>query len=147
MWATLIPTIISGITSVFSGVFSIKQAKIDSINKAVEVINSSNLSGSERDKAIAAVIASETTSGYWLSAIWRPMLMVILVGIVVAYAFGWTTPQLLKPMPSSSMLSELFELLKMGVMGYMPLRTVDKIVESFTRNNLAKILLEQLSNK
>lgn len=127
------------------GFFGVKQSQLQSIDKAVEVINSSNLSASEREKAIAAVIASETSSGYWLSAVWRPLFMLFLCIIVGAYCLGYTTPNLLAEMPEGSMMAQLFELLKIGVMGYMPLRTVDKVVEAFTRANVIKTIVEKLS--
>lgn len=147
MWAALIPSVISGIGSVFSSFFGLQQSKIESLNKTIEVINSSNLSASEREKAVASVIASETSSGYWLSAVWRPILMLILAFVVLLYCFGFTTPNLLTSMPESSMIAQLFEILKIGIMGYMPLRTVDKIVESLTRTNTLKILLDNFNKK
>lgn len=143
--------LITGAGSIISesvkGFFGVKQSQIESINKVTEVINSSNLSSAEREKAIASVIAAETNNGYWLSAVWRPLFMVFLSVIVGAYCFGYTTPNLLQPMPAGSMMSELFELLKIGVMGYMPLRTVDKVVEAVTKANTIKTIVESFTKK
>jgi hypothetical protein len=144
MW-NFIPAIISGIGSIAKGFFGVQEAKLDTINKSIEAISQSNMSASEREKAVASVIASETSSGTWLAATWRPMLMLILSVMVVAYCLGFTTVNMTKPLDSSSMISQLFELLKIGVMGYMPLRTVDKIVESLARNNTLKIILDALN--
>lgn len=127
------------------GFFGIKQANAENLGKAIEVINSSNISAAERETAIAAVIQAEANSGYWLSAVWRPLFMLMLCIIVISYCMGWTTPNLLKPMPEASMMAQLFELLKIGVMGYMPLRTVDKIVEAIARSNTTKTIIEALA--
>lgn len=144
MW-NFIPAIITGISGIAKGFFGLQESKIETVNKAIQAISESNMSASEREKAVAAVIASETSSGTWLAATWRPMLMLILSVLVVSYCLGFTTVNMTKPLDASSMISQLFELLKIGVMGYMPLRTVDKIVESLARNNTLKIILEALN--
>lgn len=141
----LISTVGGFISDGVKGFFGIKQANAENLGKAIEVINSSNMSAAERETAIAAVIQAETTNGYWLSAVWRPLFMLILCVIVICYCLGWTTPNLLKPMPEASMMAQLFELLKIGVMGYMPLRTVDKIVEAIARSNTTKVIIETLA--
>jgi len=143
--------IIGLLTSVFSligsgvqGFFGIKQSQLQNIDKVIETINQSNISSGEKEKSIAAVIAAETSNGYWLSAVWRPLFMLFLCVVVGAYVLGYTTPNLLVPMPQGSMMSELFELLKVGIMGYMPLRTVDKIVEAVARANVLKSLVDRI---
>lgn len=146
-WISIIPSALTLLGDGVKAFFGIKQSQLQNVDKIIETINSSNLSASEREKAIATVIASEANSGYWLAAAWRPLFMVILVGIVVAYSFGYVSPNLLEPMPESSMLRELFELLKIGVMGYMPLRTVDKAVEAFTRAGVLKHLFDKIVKK
>lgn len=143
MWS-FIPALITGVSSIAKSFFGLQESKIETMQKVVETINSSNMSAAEREKAVASVIASEASSGYWMSATWRPMLMLILSLLVVAYCFGWTTPNLTTQLPESSMIAQLFELLKIGVMGYMPLRTVDKVVEAVTRANVLKQLLSRI---
>jgi hypothetical protein len=147
MWTTIITSAVGLITSGVKGFFGVKEKQIDQISKVVDVINSSNLTSSERDKAIAAVITAESNSGYWLAAVWRPLLMVVLAGLVLAYALGFTTPNLLIDMPESSVIAQIFELLKIGVMGYMPLRTVDKIVENVMKSKNIALIVDSLSKK
>ena len=146
-WATILPGILGTISSGIKGFFGVKESQLNVINKALDTMDKSNLSAGEREKAIASIIASESSSGYWLSAVWRPLLMVILCGIVLAYSFGFTTANLLVPMPEGSVIAQLFELLKIGVMGYLPLRTVDKAIETFTRSSVLKNLVEGLAKK
>lgn len=143
----LISTVGGFIADGVKGFFGVKQANAENISKAIDAINQSNTTAAEREKAIAAVIQAESSSGYWLSAVWRPIFMVMLCSLVVAYAFGWTTPNLLTAMPEASMMRELFELLKIGVMGYMPLRTVDKAIDAVVRANVIKAVVDKLTKK
>lgn len=128
-WTAIATGIISALGNGITGFFSAKEKGMENIHTAIEAIEKTNSSAAAKEKAIATVIQSEARSGYWLSAVWRPLLMTVLAGIVVAYVFGFTTPNMMAEIPESSMLGSMFELLKIGVMGYMPLRTVEKIVD------------------
>lgn len=147
MAAWILPLISGAFSLIGDGVkgfFGVKQASIENVTKVIDVINQSNITAAEREKAISAVIASETGSGYWLAAVWRPLFMATISGLVVAYCFGWTTPNLLVALPEASMMRDLFELLKIGVMGYMPLRTVDKAIDAIVRANVLKSIVEKI---
>ena len=132
MWTA----IIGGITSIFGGFFGLKKEQAKQVTTAIEAVEKANSSASSKEKAIATIIQSEASSGYWLAAVWRPMLMTVLSGIVVAYAFGFTTPNMLAEMPEHSMIGQLFEVLKIGIMGYIPARTIEKIVSKVSINKL-----------
>lgn len=142
MWATIIPSAISLISEGVKGFFGIQQSKSENIAKAVDALNSANISAAEREKAIAAVVTAEASSGYWLAACWRPLLMTVLAAIIIAYALGYTTPNMLLEMPSESFLGAIFELLKIGVMGYMPLRSVEKIASEIMKPKIIETLLK-----
>jgi hypothetical protein len=124
---SIIGAIISGIGGVVQGFFGLKEKQAEVVGNAISSLERLDISQESREKAIAAVIAAEANSGYWLAAVWRPLTMVIFCGIVVAYAFGFTTPNLLVALPQGSFLYELFDLVKIGIMGYIPCRTVEKI--------------------
>lgn len=70
--------------------------------------------------------------------------MVCMAVMIIAYFLGYTTPNLLAPMPENSAMSELFDLLKIGVMGYLPLRSFDKFVSQL---NIGKILQAFIEKK
>lgn len=142
MWATIIPSAISLISEGVKGFFGIQQSKSENVAKAVEALNQANISAAEREKAIAAVVTAEASSGYWLAACWRPLLMVILAAIIVAYSLGYTTPNLIADLPADSFLSHIFELLKIGVMGYMPLRSIEKIATEIMKPKVIETLLK-----
>lgn len=118
-----------------SGFFGFKQNQADALKGALSVLGEVNSSNAQREQAIATIIAAETTSGYWLAAVWRPLLMIVFAGILVSYWFGYGPPNINGPMPP--VLSEIFDLLKIGVGGYIGGRTLEKIM---TQINLAGVL-------
>lgn len=128
MWTA----IIGGITSVFGGFFGMKKEQTKNIGTAIEAISKSNASASSKEKAAAEIIVAEMNKGTG----WREKFMYILMMIVLAYIFGFTTPALGLPIPEGSLIGEVFALLKLGLIGYIPARTVDKIVEKVAINKL-----------
>lgn len=145
MWTTIVGGAFSLISGAVSGFFGIKDKQLDLVGKGIDVLGDANSSTAQRETAIAQVLASEMNSGYWLSSVWRPLVMVGITILVGCYFFGYITPNLLQPMPENSMISELFEILKIGIMGYMPLRSVEKIVSQLNLGFVIKKLLESRS--
>lgn len=141
---TIIGAIISGVGSAISGFFGFKAQQSANISEALKVLNDVNTSTAEKEKAVASVVMAETASESWLTRSWRPLLMVCLAIMIFSYFLGYTTPNLLAPMPENSAMAELFELLKIGVMGYLPLRSFDKFVSQL---NIGKILQAFIDKK
>lgn len=129
--------------NVASGIFNVKSEQVNLVGKTIDSIASANLSASEREKAIAAVITAEASSDRWLTAVWRPLVMLLFTGMIVAYFFGYTTPNLLESMPDGSIIAELFDIVKIGLMGYMPLRTLEKIATQINLTQVVKKILEK----
>lgn len=150
MVAWVIP-LISGVTGIIGGAvkgfFGIKEQQGQIISEAIRAIGDANMSAGTREQAIAQIIAAEANSGYWLAAAWRPLTMVIFAGLVVAYFFGYTTPNLTVAFPENTALAEVFGLLKVGLVGYIPARTVEKVVDKFATTRNLQILTEFLTSK
>lgn len=144
---SLITGVLGVIGTGVKGFFGVKESQVEGIHKTIEAIGESNSSAAEKEKAIAAVIGAEMQSGYWLAAVWRPLVMVALAGIVLAYFMGFTTPELLAPIPEGSSMREVFELLKLGLMGYMPLRTVEKIASQVNAGKIINNLVQKYTSK
>ena len=132
----LLNLVSSGVTAFFG----FKKEQADTVKQGLQVLSDVNSSNSEREKAVAQVITAEATSGYWLSAVWRPLTSIILLSLVVAAFFGFepTTKEL------SPITREIFELLKICIMGYIPARSVEKIVSQL---NIGKILSKFVEKK
>ena len=141
---TLLGAIISGVGSAVSGFFGFKAQQSANITEALKVVNDINSSSADKEKAIAGVVMAEASSSSWITASWRPLLMVVLSIMVVSYFLGFTTPNLLIPMPENSAIAKLFDLLMIGVMGYMPLRSFDKLVQQL---NIGKVLQTFIDKK
>lgn len=67
-------------------------------------------------------VKAEAAGSSWLQRNWRPMTALTFVGLVTAYWFGFTAPNL----PQAS-VQELFELVKLCLGGYTMGRTVEKV--------------------
>ncbi len=72
-------------------------------------------------KSQQAVIVAEAQSESWLTKSWRPLTMLFFVGLVGAYWFGWTAPNLPEPT-----VMELLGIVKIGLGGYVIGRSVEK---------------------
>ena len=79
------------------------------------------------EQAAADVVKAEAASGHWLAANWRPLTMLTFVGLVVARWMGWTAPG----MTESEYLS-IYDLIKIGIGGYVVGRSAEKIVPAIT---------------
>lgn len=90
-------------------------------------------SGALKEMATRAnIIITEAQSGSWLASNWRPMLMV-LFGIIIAnnyvlapYLHGFGLPSVSVPIPP-----DMWQLLKLGVGGYIVGRSVEKGIKSW----------------
>lgn len=137
--------LLTGLFSMIGGgiqsFFGLKERQAEVIGKSIEVMGDINASSAQREQAIANVVMAEANSGSWLTRIWRPLVMCVFSGILISYFFGLVAPNVLQPIPAGSPLDQLFEIVKVGLMGYIPARSFDKAIESFTRSkNLQKLL-------
>lgn len=69
----------------------------------------------------AKIIVAEANSESWLARNWRPMTMIFFVAIIGAWWFGWTPER-----ASDALMLELFEIVKLGLGGYVVGRSVEK---------------------
>jgi hypothetical protein len=74
-------------------------------------------------KAQAQIINTEAASQHWLAANWRPLTMLIFVGLIVARWFGWAAPNL-----AEEEYIKLWSIVELGLGGYVIGRSVEKIV-------------------
>ncbi|MBV5296657.1 MAG: hypothetical protein JZU64_00630 [Rhodoferax sp.] len=71
------------------------------------------------------VIQTEAASSHWLAANWRPILMLTFGGLIVARWFGWAAPNL-----SAEEYLKLWDIVELGIGGYVVGRSAEKIVPS-----------------
>lgn len=73
--------------------------------------------------AQADIIKAEASSESWLAANWRPLVMVTFTGLIVARWFGWAAPNL-----SPGEYTQLWDIVQVGMGGYVVGRSVEKVV-------------------
>lgn len=81
----------------------------------------------ELAKAAAGIIQTEAASENFITASWRPILMLVFGGLIVARWLGWSAPNL-----SQDEVLKLWDIVQLGLGGYVIGRSVEKIVPSVT---------------
>ncbi len=77
------------------------------------------------ESAAAKIINTEAASTHWLAANWRPLTMLVFVGLIVARWFGWAAPNL-----TEAEYIKLWSIVEFGLGGYVVGRSVEKIAPS-----------------
>jgi hypothetical protein len=72
--------------------------------------------------AAADIIKAEASSGNSLASSWRPITMLVFVGLITARWFGWAAPEL-----SEAEYLKLWSIVEFGLGGYVVGRSVEKI--------------------
>lgn len=75
--------------------------------------------------AQADIVKTEAASTHWLAANWRPLLMLVFGGLIVARWFGWAAPNL-----TEAEYLKLWGIVEFGLGGYVVGRSVEKIAPS-----------------
>lgn len=70
----------------------------------------------------ASIVLGEIASSSWLARNWRPLTMLTFVGLIVARWLGWAAPGM-----SEAEYLSVYDLVKIGLGGYVAGRTVEKI--------------------
>lgn len=75
-------------------------------------------------EARSNVIMAEVGSDSWLAKNWRPITMLVFVGITVTYWLGYSPPN-----ATPADIDNIFMLIKLGLTGYVVGRSVEKSVD------------------
>jgi hypothetical protein len=76
----------------------------------------------------AEIVKAEAASEHWLAANWRPVLMLTFGGLIVARWFGFAAPNL-----SEAEYIKLWDIVELGLGGYVIGRSVEKVVPSLAQ--------------
>ena len=80
-------------------------------------------------KAQGDIVNSEAKSEHWLTANWRPMTMLAFVGLIILRFFGYEAEGM-----SEVEYLALWELIKLGLGGYVVGRSLEKGVGMYASN-------------
>jgi hypothetical protein len=137
----ILPSIFSTIGSVVSGIFNVKGKQGDIVLKAFDQVGSVAGGASNELAAIASIVKAEASSTNLLASSWRPIMMLVFAGIIVSFWFGYVPPDINKPM--SPMMQEIFEIVKIGMGGYIGGRTIEKVMAGINVAKLAQTYLDK----
>jgi hypothetical protein len=98
-------------------------------SKRLEVQNQVQLAVMQKaaviEAAAADIVKTEAASEHWLAANWRPILMLTFGALIVARWFGLAAPNL-----SEAEYLKLWDIVQLGLGGYVIGRSVEKIAPS-----------------
>lgn len=72
--------------------------------------------------AQAEIVKTEAASGSFLTSSWRPITMLVFVGLIVARWFGWAAPNL-----APEEYIKLWDIVEIGLGGYVIGRSGEKV--------------------
>lgn len=120
------------IGKVFDSIFPDKEEAAKAKYKLMELQMSGGLKELEQ---AGAIITAEANSEHWLVAAWRPITMLIFVGII---ANNYILAPYIDLFFDTNVVLELppqmWDLLKLGLSGYIAGRSGEKIVKSWKKN-------------
>lgn len=97
--------------------------------KIKQSIQQQLLSGQLKELEAQAQIITAEARGGWLQRNWRPLLMLVFAGLVVAHWFGFTAPNI-----PESVQNSLLNIVLVGVGGYVVGRSGEKIADKLRKD-------------
>jgi len=128
----------SVLSKVVTGIFGVKKSQADAVRSAVESISSATKADEAYAIAVGHSIAALYENGSWLERNWRPVSMWIFLGLITARLFGMVPPGL-----SPEEVANVYRFFEIGLIGYLPLRSVDKWMKGFQIGNLLKEFIKK----
>lgn len=122
MMHALIPALAPIIGQIVSSLFQDPKEKAKA---EAETIRQLLAHQADIESAAAKIINTEAASTHWLAANWRPLTMIVFVGLIVARWFGWAAPGL-----AEAEYIKLWSIVEFGLGGYVVGRSVEKIAPS-----------------
>jgi hypothetical protein len=124
MIQALIPALAPILSRVAGNLFPDPEAKAKA---EAEMALALMASQKELEHAAAGIIKAEASSANRLASSWRPIVMLTFAGLIVARWFGWAAPNL-----SEAEYLKLWDIVELGLGGYVISRSVEKVVPHIT---------------
>jgi len=99
-------------------------------DKIKKTIQEQLLSGELKELEAQAKIIVAEAQGSWLQRNWRPILMLLFAGLVVAHWFGFTASNI-----PESVQNSLLNIVLVGISGYVVGRSAEKVMDRYKRND------------
>jgi hypothetical protein len=85
----------------------------------------------ETFKAQTDIIRAEAQSEHWITATWRPITMLVFLGLAVLDSFG-----VIEALSGRALAEEAWALLQLGIGGYVVARSGEKITKSIIESRV-----------
>ena len=118
--------VVKEIGGIIDNLFTNDEERINAKNKIIQVLKEKEL---ELQKMQTDIIIAEA-KGNWLQRSWRPILM-LAFGFIVIYV-KFIAPLFSLPIPPLE--DEFWNLLQLGIGGYVVGRSVEKVAKNITIN-------------
>lgn len=115
------------IKTLFSTIDKTIDNKADA-EKLKQSIQQQLLSGQLKELEAQAKIITAEAQGGWLQRNWRPILMLVFAGLVVAHWFGLTAPNI-----PESVQNSLLNIVLVGISGYVVGRSAEKVMDKYKK--------------
>lgn len=92
----------------------------------LELLSEENTSWQKELESKMSIIVAEAQGGSWIQRNWRPLTMLTFVGLIVARWLGFTAPGI-----TPELESQLFDIIKIGIGGYIVGRSAEKVVKEY----------------
>ena len=122
MLPALIPILAPVLSKVAGNLFPDPEAKAKAESEMMQQLMAHQ---SEIEAAAGKIVQTEAASKHWLAANWRPLTMLVFVGLIVARWFGFAAPEL-----SEAEYLKLWSIVELGLGGYVIGRSAEKIMPS-----------------
>jgi hypothetical protein len=132
----------TGASNVAKSILGFKGEQAKTVQKAIEVVSTIDNNDAATTAALANALQQILTQGSFIEKSWRGWLMVILIIQVVCMFFGYVPPHFNDPL--SPMQERIFNLIEIGLGGYIARRGIVDVVRMF---NIGSILKELIRKK
>lgn len=137
--------IIAGLLSVagsfITGLFGFKGDQAKTVQSALETLKGLNDAEAQSVVAQSQAIAAVLTQGSFIERNWRSVAMVGIMILIVCYFFGFTPPNIDKPL--SPMVDRLFTLFEIGLSGYIARYGIRDIIRDFKISSIIQTLVNK----
>jgi len=90
--------------------------------------------------AAAGIVRAEAESDHWLTANWRPIVMLTFAALIVARWFGWAAPNL-----AEAEYIKLWDIVQLGLGGYVIGKSAETISGNVAKTVIANKEAKELS--
>ncbi len=136
--APIIGGAMSLVGSGIGGFFGFKGKQAELVQGAIDVVGDVNRSDADYAQASANAISSLYENGPPIERMWRPLLMWIIIIMIVCRWFGLVPPHIEK-----EEVLIVYNWLEIGLIGYIPLRSMEKIMKGFQIGSVLKTFISK----